>query len=129
MSSDNESMVVPHSNSYLDESFYNKISTGGSKVNRPVTVKAIDVWWIFNYPQGTEFLTKLSRSENVNFLTAATSKTIIDYMWQHYSTRILLYCLIPYVIYFGLFLLLILFNERYFSESVAEDFNFEGGEQ
>lgn len=50
-------------------------------------------------------------------------------MWNHYSSRILLICLIPYVCYFGLFLLLILYNERYFSESEIDNYNYQDNER
>ena len=57
-----DEVVIPSSHSYLDEEFYSKAEQANtSKVNIPVRLRAIDVRWIFNYPEGQEFLIKLSQ--------------------------------------------------------------------
>ena len=80
---DKESWVLAHSNTYLDKSFYDKIDI--NKIDQqqevPVEIKAIDVWWMFNTSEGRRFLYKLSTVEDVAFVTAASSKTLIDFLW------------------------------------------------
>lgn len=112
---DEDEIIIPMSNSYLGQDFYDKMSNNILKVqdvvNVPVTLKGLDVEWMFNYKQGYEFLIALSRVENANFLTAASSRIIINYLWGHFKKVILWSVMLPYVIYFVLFLLLVFYNE------------------
>lgn len=50
---------------------------------------------------------------DVSFVTAASTRTIIDFLWVHYKYNIGIYLGIPYLIYFGLFLILVFFGENY----------------
>jgi hypothetical protein len=84
MSSDTDSLVLAHSNCYLDEAFNKKVPKSENS-NIPVEIKGLDVWWIFNKDEGFEFLIKLSQSRDVGFVTAESTKTIIEFMWKHYS--------------------------------------------
>ena len=68
---------------------------------------------------------KLSKTDNVAFLTAEGSRTLITFLWEHYSVRIIIYLGIPYLIYFVMFLLNVFYSESFLLNSVEGKYRYD----
>lgn len=52
-------------------------------------------------------------------------KTLIYFLWSHYKIKIIIWVMLPFIVYFGLFIALVFYNENYFHK---ENMIFEGHE-
>ncbi|CDW91232.1 wd-40 repeat protein [Stylonychia lemnae] len=127
-------IVFDHSSSYLDNKFFNLVIASFTNIlfknqevaNQPVTLKGLDVGWIFNAKEGRKYLLNLSNHKDLSFFETQSTKIIISYLWPHYKYKIIFFTLIPYVIYHSIFLLLLFYNEKYFKG--GNEMSFQSGE-
>jgi len=99
-----DTYVESHNTAFLDSSLLSKLTKPDHKIFVPVTVKAIDTWWIFNTAEGDKFLTNLSDSPNMAFFETEAVQTIIQFLWQDQKKQIFKYIFIPFFFYFALFI-------------------------
>ena len=70
--------------------------------------------WILNSPEGFKFLLKISNHQNLQLFETEQVKILVSYLWSNYQYKIIIYTLIPYILYHSLFLILVFYNESYF---------------
>ena len=68
-------------------------------------IKAIEFDWLFNENEGKDFLKALIKTENIEIFSVSTISNIILYLWGYYRLQIVLQVLIPFLIYFTVFIL------------------------
>ena len=68
-------------------------------------IRAIEFDWLFNENEGKEFLKALIRTENIEIFSISTISNIILFLWGYYRFQIVLQVLIPFLIYFTVFIL------------------------
>lgn len=69
------------------------------------TVKAIQFDWLFNEKEGKSFLIALSKIEDIEIFGLNIISTIIMFIWGYYRTQIVIQVLIPFLLYFTVFIL------------------------
>ena len=87
-----------------------------------VTIKGIEFGWIFSSQEGADFLQELSETENIRIFEHDIIKDIVLFQWSYFKIHIILKLLIPYLIYFLIFVLHVTFiikNE--YAESKGEN--------
>ena len=81
-----------------------------------VTITGIEFGWIFNSQEGADFLQELSETENIRIFEHNIIKDIVLFQWSYVKIHIILKLLIPYLIYFLIFVLHVTYiikNEHY----------------
>ena len=81
-----------------------------------VMIKAIEFDWIFNTKEGDEFLGSLADTENSKLFGIEVIKDIILMLWSYFKMHIIFKLLVPYFLYFIIFLVhttYIIKNEHY----------------
>ena len=81
-----------------------------------VTVTGIEFGWIFDSQEGADFLQELSETENIRIFEHDIIKDIVLFQWSYIKIHIILKLLIPYLIYFLIFVLHVTYiikNEHY----------------
>ena len=71
---------------------------------RRLNIRAIEFDWIFNKKEGAKFLRTLAESDNVEVFSLPIIQNIVKFFWSYFRIAIVMYSLIPYLIYFSLFL-------------------------
>ena len=86
----------------------NKESKLGSneidKKMKRVIIKGIEFDWIFTGKDADQFLKDLGETNDMDILSQPIIKDIILYQWKYYKINLIKYLLVPYLIYFWLFL-------------------------
>lgn len=70
-----------------------------------VSIKGIEFDWIFNTPEGDEFLKNLSETSNINIFGQDIIRDIVLFQWSYFKQAIIYKLLVPYMIYFIIFCL------------------------
>lgn len=68
-----------------------------------ITIKAIEFDWVFDTPEGAALLKELSETKNINIFAQDIIKDIIYFQWSYFQLNIILFLMVPYVIYFVTF--------------------------
>ena len=68
-----------------------------------VQIKGVEFDWIFNTPEGHEFLKNLSETTNIEIFGQDIIKDIILFQWSFFRETIIYKLLIPYFVYFIIF--------------------------
>ena len=68
-------------------------------------IRAIEFDWIFSTGEGTDFLSTLAYTDNIELFSLKLVRYIIRFLWSYYRMAIVMYLFIPYLIYFTLFIL------------------------
>lgn len=76
---DEDSLIESHPTTFLDMDFYEKFTDEVNGKIRPVVIKAIDAGWIFKEDEGREFLLKLSESDQMEYFSSPTIRTLIRF--------------------------------------------------
>lgn len=123
---DQSAIVVDHTNSFLTRDVFKSVVVDGA-ASLPVEVKGFDLYWILNSEAGRNFLLKLCEQDNYDFFTTEFVSTLIFFLWSHYKVRIILFQMIPYCAYFGVFISLVFYNESYFPNNADHASNDSSG--
>ena len=110
---DHSAIVVDHTNSFLTGDVFKSVVVDGA-ASLPVEVKGFDLYWILNSATGRYFLLKLCEQDNYDFFTTEFVSTLIFFLWRRYKVRIIIFQMIPFCAYFGIFISLVFYNENYF---------------
>ena len=99
---------VSNSQENNDNNEENKESKLGSneidKKMKRVIIKGIEFDWIFTGKDADQFLKDLGETNDMDILSQPIIKDIILYQWKYYKINLIKYLLVPYIIYFWLFL-------------------------
>ena len=91
-----------------------------------VMIKAIEFDWIFNTKEGDEFLENLADTENIKLFGVDIIKDVILWQWSYFKIHIIGKLLLPYLLYFIIFLVHVTYvikNEHYESSSESNPYH------
>ena len=75
-------------------------------------VRAIEFDWIFNKQEGAKFLRTWAETEWIDLFSLTIIKNIVRFFWSYFRIAIVIYSIIPYLIYFALFLVYTTYFQR-----------------
>lgn len=84
---------------------------GGEK--RRIQISMVEFDWIFQGPEGKFFIEELSEAPSDDIFKVETIRLCLDFLWDYYFYRILLYVQLPYMLFFISFLV---YSSRAFEE-------------
>ena len=84
-----------------DQVFYKKIL----KRQKLLDIKGIEFDWIFNKPQGASFIKILAKSDDIELFSLKIVQLIIEFFWKYVRKAMIMWLLIPFLIYFTTFII------------------------
>lgn len=81
-----------------------------------IDIQAIEFDWIFNNTEGRAFMNTLAYNKDIGLYSLSIVRYIIKFCWSYYRIYIVCYLLIPFLIYFALFI----FYATYIHKRVVE---------
>lgn len=85
------------------------------------SIQAVEFDWLFNEKEGKAFLYALSKTDDIEIFGLNIISTIVMFLWGYYRTQIVIQVLIPFLLYFIVF---ILYSTWIKNESDEEDKDF-----
>lgn len=89
------------------------------KKQRRLDIRAIEFDWIFNKKEGAGFMKTLAETDCIDLFSLQLIKFIVRFSWSYFRKFIVIYLFIPYLVYFGLFIV----YSTYFHKKMIEDNN------
>ena len=91
-----------------------------------VTIKGIEFDWVFKSKEGSDFLQELSETDNIRIFEHEIIKDIVLFQWSYFKIHIILKLLIPYIVYFLIFVLHVTYiikNEHYETSKESQPYH------
>ena len=77
-----------------------------------IEIKGIEFDWVFSSVDGPRFFKMMSETNSISLFNVKMIQNIIVFFWSFFRLRILVFLFIPFLLYFGLFLLYALYFQK-----------------
>lgn len=67
-------------------------------------IRAIEFDWIFNKHDGSAFMRTLAETDCIDLFSLTIIRHIVKFCWSYFRKYIIIYLLIPYILYFSIFI-------------------------
>jgi hypothetical protein len=88
---------------------------------RRLDIRAIEFDWIFNKTEGAGFMKTLADTQCIDLFSLHLVRHIIRFCWSYYRKYIVIYLLIPFLVYFSVFIMYATyFHKKQYEEAHAD---------